>query len=495
MKVDTIEAPQTIGQRALGGHAAIGLIAGGLLYLVSLSGALLVVRDHWTRWEQPDVVEMQAIAPDAVQRAIGAVMARDAGRPPTTHLSVRLPGATFPRAIVTTDHGDLYIAPDGRIIGPATHRWTDFVANLHIYLHLPSTIGLVLVGMLGAMLASLLISGVIAHPRIFRDAFRLRARGPRQLARADWHNRLGVWTLPFGIAIALTGAFIGLATVGAGLIARSAYGGEIARVYAPIFGGETPPDKRAAPLPDVAAALRSLAAAFPDRTPTYVLLHDPGTAGQRVQILARPERRLIYGENHDFDARGRLTDVVGLSDGQAGQQVAASVYGIHFGDYGGIPIRLSYIAGGLALCAITGTGIALWLEKRRNRGRPGPRLEAMWTMLLWGAPMLIVAMAWAGGSGLPPAMMAGTFWTGLTIGMIAAAAFPGRFAPPVLRRGLAAMLFAAALLHFFRHFDAPPVLAVIDAILAGIAFVLLAIDAPAGVVTAARSRGRPRRSP
>jgi hypothetical protein len=349
--------------------------------------------------------------------------------------------------------------------------------------------------MLGAMLASLLVSGVIAHPRIFRDAFRLRARAGRQLARADWHNRLGVWTLPFGMAIALTGAFIGLATVGAGLIARSAYGGDVARVYAPIFGRETPPDKRAAPLPDVAAALRTLAVAFPDRTPTYVLLHDPGTAGQRIQILARPERRLIYGENHDFDARGRLTGVVGLSDGKAGQQMAASVYGIHFGDYGGIPIRVAYIAGGLALCAITGTGIALWLEKRRNRGRPGPRLEAMWTMLLWGAPMLIVAMAWVGGAGLPPAMMAGTFWTGLTIAMIAAAAFPGRFAPPVLRRGLAAVLFAAALLHVVRYIDAPPVLAVMDAILAGIALLLLAIDAPAGVVTAARSRARPRRSP
>jgi hypothetical protein len=50
------------------------------------------------------------------------------------------------------------------------------------------------------------------------------------------------------------------------------------------------------------------------------------------------------------------------------------------------------------------------------------------------------------------------------------------------------------LLHVVRHFDAPPVLAVIDAILAGIAFVLLAIDAPAAV-TAARSRARPRRSP
>ena len=40
------------------------------------------------------------------------------------------------------------------------------------------------------------LTGVLAHPRIFRDAFRLRARDRGGIGLADWHNRLGVWTLP-----------------------------------------------------------------------------------------------------------------------------------------------------------------------------------------------------------------------------------------------------------------------------------------------------------
>ena len=65
----------------------------------------------------------------------------------------------------------------------------------------------------------LALTGVLAHPRIVRDAFRLRWRQGPHIARVDWHNRLGVWTLPFAIAIALTGAVLGLSTIGFTLLA------------------------------------------------------------------------------------------------------------------------------------------------------------------------------------------------------------------------------------------------------------------------------------
>src|SRR5690606_38522757 len=57
-----VPEPATV-KSALSAHAAIGLLAGALLYLVCLSGTVLVLYQEWQRFEQPDAPEMTAIDP------------------------------------------------------------------------------------------------------------------------------------------------------------------------------------------------------------------------------------------------------------------------------------------------------------------------------------------------------------------------------------------------------------------------------------------------
>ena len=73
--------PSTV-KRALSAHAAIGLLGGALLYLVCLSGTVLVLYEELQRLEQPAAPEMTAIAPAAVQRGIEAVLATEADETP-----------------------------------------------------------------------------------------------------------------------------------------------------------------------------------------------------------------------------------------------------------------------------------------------------------------------------------------------------------------------------------------------------------------------------
>ncbi len=465
--------PDTLVQRALGGHAAIGLLAGAILYIIALSGTLVVIHERWQRWEQPAVAEMTTIAPDALQRAFATLAKADPDKPPTTHLYARLPTPGLPRTVVFSDYRATYVDAGGRPLGPEAPGWTQFLVALHEYLHLPTTLGLIVVGAFGVMLAVLVVTGVLAHPRILRDAFRLRAKGNRQLAQADWHNRLGVWTLPFALALALTGAFIGLAALNATPIAKAYHGGDILAVYAPIFGGEGKPDPAPAPLADAAAALRTMAARAPDATPTYVTIHDPGTAGQHIQVLADMPRRLIYGETFEFDGAGRLHGRVGLSDGAVGQQVAASTYKLHFGNFGGAAVELAYIAFGLALCVVTATGMSLWLQKRRRKGMAAPRLEGFWTAIVWGTPIAILATLWLRATLGPDAPMAGAFW-----GLMAALCLIAMLRPRLAdadnaRRGLAVGIVLTALVHAaWLSTDAVAVMA-IDAGLLVVAVALL----------------------
>ena len=377
-------------KRALSAHAAIGLLAGGLLYLVCLSGTVLVFYEEWQRFEQNDAPEMERIDPAAVQRGIAAMLDSERGKPATTHLYVHLPVPELPRTTITTDTQAVHIDSQGRIARPEENKWSEFLYALHYTLNLPALVGITIVGVLGMLMIALAVTGLIAHPRIFRDAFRLRTRHGGGVALADWHNRLSVWTLPFSLAIALTGAVIGLATVGGYAVAARYYGGDVEALFATVFGDEPAHDAARAPVPDVVPALRYMSANHPDVQVTYVVLHDPGTAGQHVQLVGGHPRRLIFGEYYAFDREGRFKGTAGLADGDLGRQAAASNYNLHFGNYGGLPVKIVYVLLGLAVTIVSATGVYIWLGKRRRRGLHEPRLRAAWDGTVWGAPAALV---------------------------------------------------------------------------------------------------------
>lgn len=441
---------KTTVQRALHAHAAIGLIASALLYLVCLTGTVVVLYQEWQRIEQPDAPEMSAIAPAMVQKAAAAVLASEKGKPGTTHLYVHMPVPGLPRTTITTDSQAVHVKADGTIAGPEENAWSEFLLAAHYALNIPGLVGMTIVGILGVMIVALSLSGVIAHPRIFRDAFRLRARDNQGVGLADWHNRLSVWTLPFALAIALTGAMIGLGSVGAYGLAAAFYKGDVEAAYAPIFGEEAAPDPRPAPLADIAKPLAWIAAEHPEVRPTYVIVHDPQTRGQHVQIIAEHPQRLIYGESYNFAADGRFEGATGLSDGHLGQQLAASTYNLHFGNYGGLPVKLAYIVFGLALTVVVATGTSIWLGKRERRGLREPRLRSLWDAVLWGVPLalaLTFLVRLLAGNGAP---LAALFWTLAALMPLAAAIRPHPRPKPYLKAALGAALIACLLAALLR---------------------------------------------
>lgn len=430
-------------QRALSAHAAVGLLASALLYLVCLTGTVVVFYQEWQRIEQPDAPEMAGIAPDAVQRAVAAVLATEKDKPATTHLYVHMPVEGLPRATITTDHQAVHVDADGRIAGPEENAWSEFLLGAHYALNVPGLVGMTIVGILGVMILALSLSGIVAHPRIFRDAFRLRARDNQGVGLADWHNRLSVWTLPFSLAIALTGAMIGLGAVGAYGLAAAFYSNDVEAAYATIFGKEAKPDARPAPLADIAAPLAWIAQNHPELRPTYIILHDPGTRGQHVQLVAEHPRRLIYGETYEFGADGRYHGKVGLSDGHAGQQLAASIYNLHFGNYGGLPVKVAYLLLGLALTVVVATGTSIWLGKRERRGLDDRRLRSLWDAVLWGVPLALTSTFLARVLAGNAAPLTAIFWLLCALILLAAAIRPQPRPKRLLQKLLIASLLAS----------------------------------------------------
>ncbi|THD58160.1 PepSY domain-containing protein, partial [Phenylobacterium sp.] len=271
----------------------------------------------------------------------------------------------------------------------------------------PARWGSLIVGLSGAALLALILSGVLSHPRIFRDAFRLRLDGSPRLREAELHNRLSVWGLPFHLVVSLTGAVFGLSSLLVLPVATLGFHGDTARVYAPVIGPQVPADGRPMALPDLEALSTRARAVIPGARLYYLGIERPGTRGARITVEVTAPGRLPRGEDVYYDAQDREVGRGRSVTGPVGLQAYSAAAQLHFGFFGGLPVRLAYVVLGAALTFVSASGVTIWLARRQDRGRPAPRLRAAWMAWTFGAPLALLLAALAS----PVAPVPWVFWS------------------------------------------------------------------------------------
>ena len=373
-------------KRMLSAHSGIGLAVGVLMYVICLTGTVAVFFQEFERWEQPQIEEFSTLAPITMPRASQEFYAL---HPESTKpLYFVLPTQALPRAHISDGDHEYWLNKDGTISESVNSPWTKLLTKLHVYLHLPEQLGLVIVGILGVMLTALILSGLFAHSRILKDAFRLRWGGTGQQQQIDIHNRLSVWAMPFHLVIAVTGAFFGIV----GLLILSAtsiyYQGDRDALIADVYGGD----------PQIAAhqneidfkrSFTELTNVAPKAKPIYAVIQNPKTERSYLEIAATLPERLIYSEIYRFDVNGNYINHQGFSDGPISRQVVYSVYRIHFGHFGGYPIKIAYVLLGLSLTVVCVTGINIWLNRRKHEDN----INYLWAALVWGTPLALTNSA------------------------------------------------------------------------------------------------------
>lgn len=356
------------------------------MYIICLTGTLLVFVEYYERLEQRDIPEFQDFDHNTISTALEQYQAKvpEAKQP----VYVIFPTKELPRMHLSDGENEWYLDQDGNHLEGVSEGWTHMLKHLHIYLHLPETIGLIIVSILGAMLIGLIVSGILAHPRIFKDAFKFRLGGSKRLEQIDLHNRLSVWALPFHLMIGITGAFFGLVGLLVVVASLAFYGGDREALLADIYG---PDIEVEAPVQafNVEAALQYMESDLPDVTPIYLVAHNLATEQQYMEIAATLPQRLIYSELYRFDAEGNYINHQGLSDGPVSRQIVYSVYRLHFGWFGSSFIRWLYVVMGLALTIVSVSGINIWLAKRSSRDW----INDAWSAVVWGFPVSLLISA------------------------------------------------------------------------------------------------------
>ncbi|PCG12909.1 PepSY-associated TM helix domain-containing protein [Sphingomonas adhaesiva] len=468
-------SPATV-RAVLSGHGILGLAFAAIIYLVCLTGTLAVFAHDIARWEQPDAPSITAFAPGALDRAVRSAQVNG---PAHATLYVALPSMEEAEASITAYTPALHREWAADRNGTLTERRTpiaDFLIDLHVALHLPRAWGGFIVGLTGVALLSSLISGILAHPRIFKDAFHLRRGGARRLQEADMHNRLGIWALPFHVAIALTGALLGLSTLIVGVLAMLLYRGDTAKVYG-LFT-EAPPaiNAVAAPLPPLEPLLAEARRRSGRAMPHQLIIERAGRADARITVSSERERLLVPQDTAIFDVQGRVVKDQHPADLVLGTKMLGGIGQLHFGWFGGLPVRLLYGLLGLALCIVTSSGVTIWLARRRDRGRAVPLWERLWAGITWGQPLALALVGIFGLFAPAQGSLLVWVWLGTTAGSIiiagAARGFDASNGAVRVRHLVAASTLALALVYLVTRQIGLSGMAVELALLVGVGLLL-----------------------
>ena len=222
--------------------------------------------------------------------------------------------------------------------------------------------GKLFLGAMGLLFAVAIISGVVLYwPFTRRLRFAtIRDSASRRVVWLDWHNLIGVVTVAWALVVGLTG----VVNTWAELMLNQWKATELTSMVAPYAGKPAP--THLASLDDVVARAKGAA---PGMDVAFIAF--PGTSFTSSHHFAAFMRG-------DTPLTSRLLRPV-LLDGETGE-VADSrtlpVYlqalfisqPLHFGDYGGMPLKVIWAALDVLTMIVIGSGLYLWLARRWKRG-------------------------------------------------------------------------------------------------------------------------------
>lgn len=429
MRTDVIRVYKTV-------HTWTGIVAGLALFIAFYAGALTVFKEPLTRWATPPGAAGVAAVPlaDAPALIARTLAARpDAAKDfrlyleEAEHLPARLSWQVRPDGADDHDtssarHYSATLDVDGtaRIEEFQPSRLAEFIDVLHRVVGLPFDTDPMrwIMGAIAALYTVALVSGVIVLlPTLVRDFFALRLGKNLKRMWLDAHNVVGIVSLPFHLVMALTAAVFAFHDGIYFLQDKMVHGGKLAVAWG---GGGSAPAPATPRDPSTMLPPAELLARAQALSPTF----EPAGL-QYVQATGPRAVVRIWGHDATAFSRSATGGFVGLdpysgqvttADYLPGRQKAAnatvsSFFALHFGSFGGTPVKWMYFLLGLAGAWLFYSGNLLWVETRRKARRkdgepPAQRRDTAWLAAgtvgvclgcIWGISLTIVAAKWLHG--------------------------------------------------------------------------------------------------
>jgi len=232
-----------------------------------------------------------------------------------------------------------------------------FKLHVDLFAGLP---GMLFLGFMGLLFVVAIVSGVVLYSPFMRklDFGTVRTQRSTRLQWLDLHNLLGVVTLVWALVVGLTGSINTLSQVVIGIWQQ----GQLAEMVAPYKDLDPPTD-----LGSVQRAMDTASAAVPDMDISFLAW--PGT------LFSSPHHYSVFMRG-TTPLTSRLLQPA-LIDAVSGEltdtrtmpwyvQTLLLSQPLHFGDYGGLPLKVLWLVLDLITIVVLGSGLYLWIGRHQR---------------------------------------------------------------------------------------------------------------------------------
>jgi uncharacterized iron-regulated membrane protein len=368
-------------------HKWTSLVCTAFLLLLCITGLPLVFKDEIDHLLH-DEVEAAAVPAGTPKADLDKVVANGLVRHPGQVVQFLIwdrddPGVVMlaiGKSIDADPTKNLIVRVDSHTAGyldapDVTGRLTYIVLKLHtdLFAGLP---GKLFLGLMGILFVVAIVSGVVLYaPSMRKVEFgTVRHHRPRRVRWLDLHNLLGVVT----VAWALVVGFTGVVNTWADVILKIWQFDQLSAMTGPFKGMPVPQQ-----LNSVEAAVQTAQRAVPGMIPYFIAYPGtPFTSNGHYAVFMRGNTpltsRLLKPALVDAST-GRFTDARDMPWYVTALFVSQP---LHFGDYGGMPLKIIWAVLDGITVIVLGSGLYLWLRRSpgaRSRMAAGASVAAPWT--------------------------------------------------------------------------------------------------------------------
>jgi len=348
-------------------HKWTSLVSTAFLLMLCLTGLPLIFHEEIDHWLNPHP-EFEAVAPGTPAASVDDAVARAlAARPGEFVRFVTFDDEdplgyviTAPTLVPPPDDGHVqpFDVRTGKFFDPLPPPggFMDIMLDLHtdLFMGLP---GYLFLGFMGLLLVVATVTGVVLYTPFMRkhDFGTVRATRNPRVKWLDIHNLAGIATVAWVLVVGVTGVINTLALPILGFW----QGGQLAEMTAP-YRNLPPLEKPGS----VDAALRTARRAAPDMAVQFVAF--PGT-----QFSSQHHYAVFMRGNTPLTSRLIKPALVDAKTGELTDMRDLPLYvrtllvsqPLHFGDYGGMPLKIVWAVLDLLTIVILGSGLYLWLRR------------------------------------------------------------------------------------------------------------------------------------
>jgi len=374
-------------------HTISGLVISVGLYVIFFAGSFSFFRDEMVGWERNESVVESSFADMDLNIMMDGLNHKyqNYGRDISfskyyedRRINVNLSASKDTTAVqeekkgrrgnffyMNVDSHETYDYASNYSIGEFLYR-LHFLAQLNLY----GRSGYLLAGIISFFFLFAIITGVLLHwKKILSNFYLFRPRASLKNLWTDAHTALGIIGLPYQFIYAVTGVFLIIGTtIMSPPVVSFFYEGDTEEMYED-FGYNTPDYPlsmiRQGSNIDLNAFVARTQSHWPDLRITGVNLYSYGDANMHVEVVGVPEYTAkllgegkllfkadsgeIISEKNPFTHTSYIEGATGIMDR------------LHFGDFGGVGLKIVYFILGIISCFVIISGILIWLVARDKK--------------------------------------------------------------------------------------------------------------------------------